>query len=199
MVLKLCITVLRVRECQVLLLFGKTKGCFFPPPYLDMYGETDQGLRRGNPLHLNVERYRRLQTIWLQHSVPQEIAHSLESNSSLLSIDWQHLQHIAVSLLSLPTFVANKGDQTRQPELYNSVKKNVIKLLDQSRFKHANCKCSLTARTHCFLAVHQFYTVLLIVCVNVVVLTSVSAEGQTTQKGELDKNFCTQDHMIKVD
>lgn len=35
----------RVRECQILLLFGKTKGCFFPSPYLDDYGETDQGLR----------------------------------------------------------------------------------------------------------------------------------------------------------
>lgn len=35
----------RVRECQVLFLAGKTKGCFYPPPYLDDYGETDQGLR----------------------------------------------------------------------------------------------------------------------------------------------------------
>ena len=24
---------------------GKTKGCFYPPPYLDDYGETDQGLK----------------------------------------------------------------------------------------------------------------------------------------------------------
>ena len=36
---------LRVRECQVLLMSGRTKGCFFAPPYLDNYGETDQGLR----------------------------------------------------------------------------------------------------------------------------------------------------------
>ena len=35
----------RVRECQLLLMSGKTKGCFYPPPYLDDYGETDQGLR----------------------------------------------------------------------------------------------------------------------------------------------------------
>lgn len=35
----------RVRECQVLFLAGKTKGCFYAPPYLDDYGETDQGLR----------------------------------------------------------------------------------------------------------------------------------------------------------
>ncbi|XP_054874655.1 E3 ubiquitin-protein ligase UBR2 isoform X3 [Amphiprion ocellaris] len=43
---------LRVRESQVLFVAGKTKGCFYPPPYLDDYGETDQGLKRGNPLHL---------------------------------------------------------------------------------------------------------------------------------------------------
>jgi E3 ubiquitin-protein ligase UBR2 len=82
---------LRVRECQVLLLNGKTKGCFFAPPYLDDYGETDQGLRRGNPLHLCPDRYRKLQKLWLNHSIPEEIAHCLESNTNLLSIDWQHL------------------------------------------------------------------------------------------------------------
>lgn len=35
----------RVKECQILLLNGQTKGCFQPPPYLDDYGETDQGLK----------------------------------------------------------------------------------------------------------------------------------------------------------
>ncbi|XP_020954361.1 E3 ubiquitin-protein ligase UBR2 isoform X4 [Sus scrofa] len=40
---------LRVRECQVLFLAGKTKGCFYSPPYLDDYGETDQGLRIYSP------------------------------------------------------------------------------------------------------------------------------------------------------
>lgn len=36
----------RVRECQIVLLAG-TKGCFIPAPYVDSYGETDQGLRYG--------------------------------------------------------------------------------------------------------------------------------------------------------
>jgi len=35
----------RVKECQILLLNGHTKGCFLPAPYLDNYGETDQGLK----------------------------------------------------------------------------------------------------------------------------------------------------------
>ncbi|CAL8258816.1 unnamed protein product [Lota lota] len=82
---------LRVRESQVLFLAGKTKGCFYPPPYLDDYGETDQGLRRGNPLRLCPERYRKIQKLWHQHSVTEEIGHAQEANQSLVGIDWQHL------------------------------------------------------------------------------------------------------------
>ncbi|XP_048457289.1 E3 ubiquitin-protein ligase UBR2 [Rhincodon typus] len=82
---------LRVRESQILFLAGKTKGCFYPPPYLDDYGETDQGLRRGNPLHLCKERYRKLQKLWQQHSITEEIGHAQEANQTLVGIDWQHL------------------------------------------------------------------------------------------------------------
>ncbi|XP_062375435.1 E3 ubiquitin-protein ligase UBR2 isoform X2 [Sardina pilchardus] len=82
---------LRVRESQVLFLAGKTKGCFYAPPYLDDYGETDQGLRRGNPLHLCRERYRKIQKLWRQHSVTEEIGHAQEANQTLVGIDWQHL------------------------------------------------------------------------------------------------------------
>ncbi|XP_078505840.1 E3 ubiquitin-protein ligase UBR2 isoform X1 [Lissotriton helveticus] len=82
---------LRVRECQVLFLAGKTKGCFYAPPYLDDYGETDQGLRRGNPLHLCKERFKKIQKLWQQHSITEEIGHAQEANQTLAGIDWQHL------------------------------------------------------------------------------------------------------------
>uniref|UniRef100_A0A7N4PAU8 E3 ubiquitin-protein ligase n=1 Tax=Sarcophilus harrisii TaxID=9305 RepID=A0A7N4PAU8_SARHA len=82
---------LRVRECQVLFLAGKTKGCFYAPPYLDDYGETDQGLRRGNPLHLCKERFKKIQKLWQQHSITEEIGHAQEANQTLVGIDWQHL------------------------------------------------------------------------------------------------------------
>ncbi|XP_066451684.1 E3 ubiquitin-protein ligase UBR2 isoform X3 [Eleutherodactylus coqui] len=82
---------LRVRECQVLFLAGKTKGCFYPPPYLDDYGETDQGLRRGNPLHLCKERFKKIQKLWQQHSITEEIGHAQEANQTLAGIEWQHL------------------------------------------------------------------------------------------------------------
>ncbi|CAH1264235.1 UBR2 [Branchiostoma lanceolatum] len=81
----------RVRECQILLLTGKTKGCFYPSPYLDDYGEHDQGLRRGNPLYLCQERYKKLQKLWLSHSIPEEVVHFMEANASFATIEWQHL------------------------------------------------------------------------------------------------------------
>lgn len=82
---------LRVRECHILLMANKNKGCFYSPPYLDAYGETDQGLRRGNPLYLCPDRYRKLEKLWQTHSVAEEVAHCLESNRNLLSIDWTNL------------------------------------------------------------------------------------------------------------
>ncbi|XP_013889315.1 E3 ubiquitin-protein ligase UBR2 [Austrofundulus limnaeus] len=82
---------LRVRESQVLFVAGKTKGCFYPPPYLDDYGETDQGLKRGNPLHLCLERYKKIEHLWRQHGIAEVIGHAQEANQALVAIDWQHL------------------------------------------------------------------------------------------------------------
>ena len=82
---------LRIRECKVVLLAGRTKGCFVQPPYLDQYGETDTGLRRGNPLHLCPEKYRKIYKMWLNHSIPEEISHTLESNQFLITTPWYHL------------------------------------------------------------------------------------------------------------
>ncbi|XP_070180013.1 E3 ubiquitin-protein ligase UBR2-like isoform X1 [Littorina saxatilis] len=84
---------LRVRDCQILLLSGKAKGCFLPAPYLDSYGESDQGLRRGNPLTLCKDQYDNIQKIWFQHNIPQTIARNMnqESNNGFLTIEWNHL------------------------------------------------------------------------------------------------------------
>lgn len=82
---------LRVRECQILLMANKNKGCFYSAPYLDAYGETDPGMRRGNPMYLCPARYRKVEKLWHTHSVAEEVAHYLESNRNLLSIDWTNL------------------------------------------------------------------------------------------------------------
>ncbi len=47
--------------------------------------------RRGNPLHLRAESYKKLQKLWLGHSVAEEIAHQLESSTQLLVIEWELL------------------------------------------------------------------------------------------------------------
>ncbi|XP_071789755.1 E3 ubiquitin-protein ligase UBR2-like isoform X2 [Asterias amurensis] len=82
---------LRVRECQLLMMSAKNKGCVHQTPYLDEYGEPDLNLRRGNPLHLSHEHYSHLHETWLSHSIPSQVAHRLEANITLLTIDWQNL------------------------------------------------------------------------------------------------------------
>lgn len=81
---------LRIRECE-LLIIGYNKGSYVMPPYLDKYGETDQGLRRGNPLKLCHERYQKLNLLWLNHGLHEEIARSAESISNVMPAQWQHL------------------------------------------------------------------------------------------------------------
>lgn len=82
---------LRVRECEILYLATPQRGCFISAPYLDDYGETDQGLRRGNPLRLCPERYKKLQRIWLSHGIHEEIARSIESNNHIVATQWNML------------------------------------------------------------------------------------------------------------
>ncbi|ELW48112.1 E3 ubiquitin-protein ligase UBR1 [Tupaia chinensis] len=82
---------LKIRECRVVLVEGKARGCAYPSPYLDEYGETDPGLKRGNPLHLSRERYRKLHLVWQQHCIIEEIARSQETNQMLFGFNWQLL------------------------------------------------------------------------------------------------------------
>jgi E3 ubiquitin-protein ligase UBR2 len=81
---------LRIRDAEILLL-GQSTGCFLSAPYLDDYGETDQGLRRGHPLHLDRESYKKLQLLWLGHGVHEDIARKTEAQSHIFQIQWTHL------------------------------------------------------------------------------------------------------------
>ncbi|XP_069714255.1 E3 ubiquitin-protein ligase UBR1 isoform X1 [Phaenicophaeus curvirostris] len=82
---------LKIRECKVVLIEGKTRGCLYPAPYLDEYGETDPGLKRGNPLQLCRERYWKLHLLWQQHCIIEEIARSQETNQIFFGFNWQLL------------------------------------------------------------------------------------------------------------
>ena len=48
---------LQIRKCFVVLLSKMHRGTILPAPYLDEYGEVDKGLRRGNPLFLDDQKY----------------------------------------------------------------------------------------------------------------------------------------------
>ncbi|KAM3871508.1 E3 ubiquitin-protein ligase UBR1 [Diretmus argenteus] len=82
---------LRIRECEIVLMASKTRGSTYPAPYLDDYGETDPQLGRGNPLHLCPERYRKLNQLWQQHCILEEIARSLEVVNVMYAFEWQML------------------------------------------------------------------------------------------------------------
>lgn len=79
---------LRIRNCQILLLSGRSKGCYMPAPYIDDHGETDFGLLRGNPLHLNLQHYEKLQQMWLTHAIPEQISRTLEYSAYASSVNW---------------------------------------------------------------------------------------------------------------
>lgn len=79
---------LRIRNCQILLLSGRSKGCYMPAPYIDDHGETDFGLIRGNPLHLNRQLYERLQNTWMNHAIPEQISRTLEYSPYASNINW---------------------------------------------------------------------------------------------------------------
>uniref|UniRef100_A0A3Q2DSS7 E3 ubiquitin-protein ligase n=1 Tax=Cyprinodon variegatus TaxID=28743 RepID=A0A3Q2DSS7_CYPVA len=80
---------LRIRECEIVLMASRTRGSTYPAPYLDDYGETDPHLGRGNPLHLCSERYRKLNQLWQQHCILEEIARSLEVVNVMFAFEWQ--------------------------------------------------------------------------------------------------------------
>uniref|UniRef100_A0A3Q4A9R5 E3 ubiquitin-protein ligase n=1 Tax=Mola mola TaxID=94237 RepID=A0A3Q4A9R5_MOLML len=82
---------LRIRECEIVLMASRTRGSTYPAPYLDDYGETDPHLLRGNPLHLCTERYRKLNQLWQQHCILEEIARSLEVVNVMFAFEWQML------------------------------------------------------------------------------------------------------------
>uniref|UniRef100_A0A1A8DB74 E3 ubiquitin-protein ligase n=1 Tax=Nothobranchius kadleci TaxID=1051664 RepID=A0A1A8DB74_NOTKA len=80
---------LRIRECEIVLMASKTRGSMYAAPYLDDYGETDHHLGRGNPLHLCPDRYRKLNQLWQQHCILEEIARIQEVVNVMFAFEWQ--------------------------------------------------------------------------------------------------------------
>uniref|UniRef100_A0A183C9E3 E3 ubiquitin-protein ligase n=1 Tax=Globodera pallida TaxID=36090 RepID=A0A183C9E3_GLOPA len=86
---------LRIRECQIICLLvtggGElTRGCFKAAPYVDEFGETDPGFRRGNPMHLNRELYWKMQRLWLHQEIAEEIINQYELNYRNIAFEWNN-------------------------------------------------------------------------------------------------------------
>ncbi|KAE8752531.1 hypothetical protein FOCC_FOCC000653 [Frankliniella occidentalis] len=86
-----CGLFLQVRRCQVLVLALPNRGTFMTPPYVDDYGETDQGLRRGNRLQLSPELYRELEHIWLSHGIREYVSRSMDKGAPQIAGQWHEL------------------------------------------------------------------------------------------------------------
>ncbi|EJD74645.1 E3 ubiquitin-protein ligase UBR2 [Loa loa] len=81
---------LRIRDSQIVLLTSRERGCLLPAPYVDGYGETDPGFRRGNPLHLSHELYAKLENLWLNQSIAEEVANQYEIDHRNIGLEWHH-------------------------------------------------------------------------------------------------------------
>ncbi|KHJ84734.1 hypothetical protein OESDEN_15549 [Oesophagostomum dentatum] len=81
---------LRIRDCAIVLMTTRNRGCFRPAPYVDEFGEADQGFRRGNPLHLNEELYHKLRQLWLQQGISEEVVNQYEIDHRNMQYDWGH-------------------------------------------------------------------------------------------------------------
>ncbi|XP_037087189.1 E3 ubiquitin-protein ligase UBR2-like [Pollicipes pollicipes] len=82
---------LLVRRCKLYLVHSVAdaiaRKALFPPPYVDRFGEVDQGLRRSNPLTLQLEQYAKLNRLWLSHGVSDEVTRYMEEFSSGMILD----------------------------------------------------------------------------------------------------------------
>lgn len=74
---------LRIRDCNLVFLTTGKRGCHKPAPFVDEFGETDPGFRRGNPLYLNRELYRKYQRLWLHQGLAEEILNQYEVSEDL--------------------------------------------------------------------------------------------------------------------
>jgi len=75
----------------VIVLHSKVvRGGTLPAPYLDMYGEADKGLKRGNPLYLDQAKYEELNRMWLRNEVPIKIARLYDPDVPF-AMNWHEL------------------------------------------------------------------------------------------------------------
>lgn len=78
-----------VRRCKLYLTYstsGSFRRALYPSPYVDQYGECDEGLRRGVPLSLHALRYKRLQQLVFSHGVVEQVCRYVEEHSARIPL-----------------------------------------------------------------------------------------------------------------
>ena len=77
-----------IRKCKMVLLSDVTRGAFLPAPYVDEFGETDEGMRRGNPLTFSQDLWEDLNTMWLNNDVPDRISRRFDGDYVTIRASW---------------------------------------------------------------------------------------------------------------
>ena len=63
----------------------------YPAPYVDRYGEHDEGLKRGNPLKLDKGLYKELNKLWFSNEVPDKISRAYDPDTLTIEAYWHIL------------------------------------------------------------------------------------------------------------
>lgn len=82
---------LNIRKSEVMILTSGNRGAMLQSPYVDEYGESDEGFRRGNPLHLDEDMYLDLQRSWITAEIPDRISREFDSETLIIQENWHSL------------------------------------------------------------------------------------------------------------
>jgi hypothetical protein len=82
--------VLMLDQCRVAII-GGSMAAHFPSPYVDAHGEEDIGLQRGRPLRLDMERYRHLESLWVNHRIFAEVSRLRNQKEPHFTINLSYL------------------------------------------------------------------------------------------------------------
>lgn len=70
------------------ILIRRKYAAYFPSIYVDEYGEADPYLRRGAPLHLNATRFKKLELMWAEGKIANEVVQIRCRGTSVIRENW---------------------------------------------------------------------------------------------------------------
>jgi E3 ubiquitin-protein ligase UBR1 len=76
-----------VQNCYVLFVHGSFSS-YFPSLYLDVNGESDHNKGQNRPMHLSLKRYAKVEEIYRNHMIPNEIARNRATKDTHIRLNW---------------------------------------------------------------------------------------------------------------